>query len=567
MKRAALWAVPALGAVLCVISFGTTRVDPVSAYGLVGAVPPVYFAGTTLLIAGFVAVVVWQPCPWTWVASSLGAIVVALHGLPGVVDRNPRFPVAWLHVAFADHIAEHGTLLQGLDARFSWAGFFSGVGLVERVAGTSTALWLVRFAPVAANLFAAWAIVLLGRAVGIGRRESLVGAAMFVVLNWTGQDYLSPQATAFCLYLTAAVVVLTAFAGPGRPWPRWLGTVLGDAPWGEDTRAVPPVPAFVALVVIPTAIIVSHQLTPFFLAIALLLLAISGSTRIRVLGVAVLVGTTVWISFAAEPFWIGHLRELMGSVGQVRSLAEQNVTQRARSSTFPHSLAVYARIAISVAVWAAAAGAFVVARVRRRLNVPLLCLFAAPFPVALLQSYGGEMSIRIFLFSLPPAVLAISDALFRVSRPRPWLARGVAAVVLSAAVPVFLLARFGNESYERVTSDDRTVVANVVGGAPTGSEMFVLFREAAFTTGRVRDVKLRRMGATTAPDILARVDEMDQRDAYLVLTEAQAAYGEFVEGYPKGWMRDLVAELRATDRFQVVARSGASIAFRVRHAR
>ena len=42
---------------------------------------------------------------------------------------------------------------------------------------------------------------------------------MFSVGNWVGQDYFSPQSFNYLLYLLFVALLLTWFAGPGRP-PR-----------------------------------------------------------------------------------------------------------------------------------------------------------------------------------------------------------------------------------------------------------------------------------------------------------------------------------------------------------
>ena len=49
--------------------------------------------------------------------------------------------------------------------------------------------------------------------------------------------------------------------------------------------------------------------------------------------------------------------------------------------------------------------AIVIGWFRRRTPVALLCLFVAPFPMIVLQPYGGEMALRVCYFSLPAAVL------------------------------------------------------------------------------------------------------------------------------------------------------------------
>ncbi|MDP8907585.1 MAG: hypothetical protein M3N47_00385 [Chloroflexota bacterium] len=568
-----------------------------SDYGLVAAVAPEFFLGTAVLLVGFVLGLWDRDVTGRWIVAHLVLLALALHGLPGLVEPHPRFPTAWLHVGFADHIAQHGTLLDKFDARFNWAGFFSGVALLERAAGTQSALWLVRFTPVGVNLFACWAIMLIGRSIGIERRQAAFAAGLFLVVNWSGQDYFSPQATAFCLYTVVLAVVLAIYSRSSRipePCPvrsiahpgaaRYpllaklyaaLKAFYGEANERSRSSHEPPVAdrakrlGLAGVGTVAVAVAMSHQLSPFFLTSALMLLAVTGVSRLRALPVAVLVVTLAWISFAAEPYWTGHLQELTSSVGRITDLAQRNVGVRLATTNTGHAAAVMARIVLAASVWLGAvlvlalslAAAFVH---RRRAPLALPCLFIAPFPLFFLQAYGGEMVIRVFLFSLPPAVLAIALAAVPRSRVPGIFRRGLPGVVLAAVVPLFLLARYGNEAFERVDDDDRRVVAALLNMAPPGSTVYVLNPHTLLHSGRVADVRFSRLRAVSGGDVETLLQDAPGTDKFLLLTEGQEAYGEMVEGRPNGWVDDLAQDLDVSDELELSIQSGDSRVYRVR---
>ena len=152
------------------VAFGIRRTQEQNfgILGLVDVLSPVFWVGIAVLIAGLV-VACHQVSRWAWL--NVVALMTALHGLPGLLEPNPRFSVAWIHTGFVEHIATNGTLLKSLDARFSWAGFFAGGGLIQRWTGTESLLWLVRYAPLFYNGVAIILIALLGASTA-GNRDA-----------------------------------------------------------------------------------------------------------------------------------------------------------------------------------------------------------------------------------------------------------------------------------------------------------------------------------------------------------------------------------------------------------
>ena len=201
------------------------------------AMSSIYWVGLAILIGGLV-LVCYHGSRWAWL--NVAALVAALHGLPGLLEPNPRFSVAWIHTGFIDQISTNGTLLRSLDARFSWAGFFAGGGLLQRWAGTESLLWLVRYAPLFYNGISVVLVALLARRLRATEMQSVLAAAFFACLNWIGQDYFAPQATGFVLYLLIITVVLYAFpADPslGHPWMIRLMRPGMDVQRGLQGRA------------------------------------------------------------------------------------------------------------------------------------------------------------------------------------------------------------------------------------------------------------------------------------------------------------------------------------------
>lgn len=545
--------------------------------GLIDAVPAVSWAGISVLLVCAVLVVGEQRRHKLAFGVLFAAVLFLLHGSSGLLETHPRFPVAWLHTGFIDTIAEDGILLGRYDARFSWPGFFAGGAYLQQLTGTDSTMWLVRFAPVFINATAALGIWALGRSLRLGVVPRSLAILLFVVVNWTGQDYFSPQATAFVLVLTVLVLVSDYFpdVGPavasraGRTL-RYRGARTGPNP-EQSSRLL-----FLCLALCGVIVVV-HQLSPVFLVAMLIGLALAQLITARWLGVTVALMTLAWLSFGSEIFWIFQLEKIVGDVGAVDEIVGANVGNRVTGALPSRELLLQARLGLTGVVWLAAAAAGFVSwrRGLGRRQLFLLTAMVAPFPALVAQPYGGELLIRIYLFTLPFAVLLIADAWLHEREPSETslLRRLQIGLVLVLVVPVFMLARFGNAEYESVSDPDIATYEALITAAPTGAEVFVDNRQTLIDWQRAGDFRFTSLdsvvlepldGVAPADElsiigdaVLERLEQSSASSVFVYFTRSQQTYGEQTGRFGVGYLSDLVDELLETDRFLVVQRVGA----------
>jgi hypothetical protein len=228
-------------------------------------------------------------------------------------------------------------------------------------------------------------------------------------------------------------------------------------------------------------------------------------------------------------------------------------------------------------IWAAAGFAAIVLWRRRRTPVAALCLFGAGFPLLILQPYGGEMLIRVFLFSLPAVSLLIATLILpkylspRRMRKGPTRLglrfrsrRAVAGLLMALAVPGYLLARFGNESYEQVSNNDRATVNAMYRTAPTDSIIYIEDRQALLSSQRVGEVKFQNLNSIDPHQVEAQIRSSTGRQVatYILLTESEQAYAEQVFGLPLHWADGLVKALLADGGYDIEFRAGRSMLLR-----
>ena len=449
-----------------------STVDPLAMtdLGLLPATPPAALGFFLLLAASFVAALRMQPVPQVLLGVHVISAIFMLYGAPMLFEDAPRFVTGWLHVGFVDAIARTGELFPNRDARFDWPGFFVLFAFLQNAVGGADLLAVLPWAHVVQMGLYLAPLYLIARSATGDLRLVWLTLWVFVLTNWVGQDYFSPQGMNLFLMLTVVAILLTWFrvrpsqsgwvsAIASRIGAPGVGRAVVDPDGGTDDGPEPrlddrqQIGLIVILVLLFGLSVASHQLTPFAIIGGVTLLALAGRLRLRgVWAVMVVLGTT-WLMFMATTFLDGRVGALLAEVGRPDQFAASNVAGRLQGSP-GHLLVVQGRVVFSLAIWLVA----FIGGLRRlrggRLDLSLALLAIAPFGLILAQGYGGEMVLRVFLFALPFMSFFAAAAVFPTLRPAS-AGRSVALLGLSAILAVgFFFTRYGNEKADLVTQDD-----------------------------------------------------------------------------------------------------------------
>jgi hypothetical protein len=306
---------------------------------------------------------------------------------------------------------------------------------------------------------------------------------VFCLGNWQDQDYLSPQAFGFFLYL----VVIALLVGPlAARAPAIRGYRRADlAAWWRGRAPAEPRPghrvsALVVTVLLVTVICASHQLTPFMVLIAITALTLSGRVWPSRLPLITAIVLTLWLVYPASAYLIGN--PPLAEAG-LQAATEANVLDRL-SGTAGHVLVVQVRVVLTLVLWALAAAGAVRDWRRGRLDIRVVLLALTPLLLFPAQVYGGEMLIRVSLFALPfialqaCSILLPADGSTRASsfaadgstRPSFLAAGGLVLTCFLLAV-LAVTGRFGNAQYDVFTDAEIAAVDAAQGLAPPGSVM------------------------------------------------------------------------------------------------
>ena len=519
------------GAVSLALAAGaaaTVAVPVNSDLGLVGVLPYPFWVGVLLLNITFVVALRGDstgPARRPVMLWLIVVLVLILFGAAAFVTDVPRGEVAFRHLGIADTLSNSDGIDPSIDAYFNWPGFFALLATVLRATGidpVTVALW----APVLNMGLWLTAVGVLTRYLTNDPRRRWLVLWIFCLGNWQDQDYLSPQAFGFFLYLVVVVLLMGPLAAKAAVFRGFKRADL-TAWWKARTPAEPRpgyrIGALVVTLLLVAVICASHQLTPFLLLIAMTALTLSGRvwpSRLPLIAGILLV---LWLVYPASTYLSGHPPLADGGL---QTAIEANLVDRT-TGTAGHLLVVQVRIGLTLILWALAVAGTIRDWRRRRLDIRVVLLAVTPLLLFPVQAYGGEMLIRVSLFALPfIAILASSVLLPTKGSTRPT-SRGTLVLVPT----FFLLAvltvtgRFGNAQYDVFADNEMAAVAAVDHLAPPGSAIISAahptpWRSQDYLDHRYRtieDICPSDLSAATCGPLIYRYAKHNSAGGYLLL--------------------------------------------------
>jgi hypothetical protein len=536
-----------------------TDLSKVAGMGLVQALPPSYFAALLVLLAGFTLAVsrpVLDPrVLWLYV----GALILVLHATTVLLYDEPRYAWTYKHLGVINAIAAHGTVDRTLDIYSNWSGFFALGAWLKATTGVDPITWAA-WAQVFFNLLWVLAGRFALRGVTSDPRILWVATWLFLLANWIGQDYLAPQALAMALGLVVLGVAVRvarvradAPVAPGRP-----ALIIGGLAW--------------------VAIVVSHQLTPILLCLAVAALTVA--TRRIPLWVPVVMGLTIlaWIGMA-WPYLSQHITLFDSSPQSARP--EGFDPKNLLPGTLYVAYAVRASVAMMVLL---AVGGFLHRMRAGRSEWSLAALVIGPVLALGGQSYGGEGVFRVYLLALPwLALLAAAAVVPRPSANRlrhrvPWRLAAASCILAVLLMPAY----FGLELVNRVTSDDVRAATWWERHAPAGSLLTyvapnfpnrlterygeMLVPAASYSPNLTDEAAFRghMPGPQDMVNLRAFMSKLPAKHVYLVLSPAEQNAGRLIGALPDGALDALDRALGGDPAFRLVYRRGKASIYELR---
>ncbi len=444
---------------LWVLAVSGVRIEAMGDLGLLSVLPVTFFVGLALVIVSATLLLAAPEPSEKRLFLHVVALVVMLYGTAPLVYAEPRYSWLYKHLGVVEFIGTQHHLERHIDIFHNWPGFFAAAAVLDRLAGVSNPIVVAAWAQLFFNLLNVLVLSFATRALGLTWRERWVALLIFSGANWIAQDYYSPQAAGFVLGLGIFAITLNSCRG-GRP-PRWLDAlserihtlVRASAPHPAKAvrrlRQSTPWASIAAILLAQGALVVMHELSPYVVALELGLLTLLGQIRPRWLAATLL---ALPLAYLIPRFrYVNQTYGLLDSVGSFFSNARP---PSALGLQLAHDQQLVANVsrALSILVWfLAIVGAW--RRLREGRPVLVLAVLAfSPFLLLFLQNYGGEVLLRVELFSLPWSACLAASAV------RPWRTgerahgRLLCGASLALVVALFLPAYFGNDKINQMSS-------------------------------------------------------------------------------------------------------------------
>ena len=266
----------------------------------------------------------------------------------------------------------------------------------------------------------------------------------------------------------------------------------------------------------------------------------------------------------AQAFLAGHVDMVLGGVGQVDSSVSAGVTSRVVQGSPEHEFVAALRVLMSGLVWLLACGGALRRFRQGHRDITYMLLAVIPFPLILVQQYGGEMFLRIYLFSLPFMVF-FAAALFYPTYRLPM--RGTfswktIAIICTNLVLLggFLFTRYGNERVDYMTYDEVAGLRYLYAVAPSNS----LFLEAwdgapvrfkdyeKYQIDSMSDALPNAVRPANPNAVIQFFKLRGSSNSYLLFTRSEEADATSYSGFPSNALDQLEAALQRSGKFKLL---------------
>jgi hypothetical protein len=380
--------------------------------GFLPQISPLWYVGLLMLLA---AIVLARHKAEPYAISALVSLVMALTMTPALAYGMPRAESAAKHIDLVQQILQVHHLDRGVNIYEAYSGFFAAAAWVCDLAGLHSAVGLATYWPLVVGLIGLAELrFFFSRLMKPSFRIS-AGMTLVVLVNAIGADYFSPQSVGFVLALGI------------------FGLALG----GNDQTDFGEGPRLVLLLLASCALAVTHELSPYIVVGALVVLVLGRLVRPWYTPVICLVPTVTWALFNRSVL-AGFVS--FADLGNLSNFTPPKTISTPGLHRLPivgyssHALLLGLLVLVLLAI---------VGFVRTIRSLASWCFLICPgvgLCLITVNPYGNEGIYRAALFGIPwLAVLATSAV--RSSPPR-WIPSvfGLTTVLL---LVTFLVSMFG----------------------------------------------------------------------------------------------------------------------------
>jgi hypothetical protein len=392
--------------------------------GFLPKAPPYWYLGLLLVVIGIMLAGERGTRAAFGVVSLLGALMLT----PAVVYAMPKQQSSAKHIDLAVAIFHSHDVSWTVGLYRYYSGLFAATAWLAHLGGTSNITTLATYFTFVLDLVAIAGLrYFFGQLTG-SRYRIWLAITLVILVNSIGEDYFSPQATAFAVAMGVLGLALCApnqgFSARGR-----LGILL----------------------LAGCALAVTHELTPYIVAGVLIVLAVFRVVRPWYLPVTILLPALVWA--------ILHRGELSGflSLSSLGNLSNFSPPAQAAGPSTPglQRLPIVREaadaLALGLVILIGIACIGLVRNIRNKAAWAFMLSPAVGLVVIAANPYGQEGIFRAALFAIP-ALAAVATQALPATRSR-WLSPAC-GVVVAGLVGIYLLSSAGLDNANVMRQSD-----------------------------------------------------------------------------------------------------------------
>jgi len=380
-------------------------------------------------------------------------LIVFINLTPVLVEGTPRFSSTYANYHSVDYVIKKGYINPSAQWIHNWPAFSILESIFVQVAAVPAELILSMY-PTMYNFILFFPLFAFFRLMFNNTEQCWIAMWIFYIVNWIGQDYFSMQSLGFFAFVLFSLV-LFKFGNNNTRARNWL--ILMSLLFFLVASN-----HLLSSVVVLSLILVFFAFKQFRkLSIVVLLIVIFGFWT--------MFGATIYLEWNAEAlikrafdFWFKFqtsvVSRVAGSPGRV--------------------IASQTRLVFSALVLLLGFIGITVMHIKRENGKTEKKLFLMMLSICLLlffSSYGGELFMRIFLFSLVPLCYFIVKGW---SRKILYCLLLVFLIFLTPSL--YMIARYGNESMDYVPPSELK-----------GAEFFSRVTTYGYVIGQYREIEYR----------------------------------------------------------------------------
>jgi hypothetical protein len=571
---------PLLSIFLWSISLQPVSLSNMNDLGLISVFSYKIIIAMGILVVSFALALQQRELRTPLLALHLICIILILYGTTNFIEETLHFSVIYRHAGYTEYIMRKGTVDPYLDTYFNWPGFFVLSAIVTKLSGYSTILTYAGWAPVFYNLIYFGPMYIIFTSMTTNKRLVWLSIFFFYITNWVGQDYFSPQGLNFFLYLVIIAILLKWFRMPAKvqaqqiPWQtdepslsfkqKFLTWFKTPDPYCQPLQPWQKRAVLCCLILVFWLVVCSHPLTPFFTLLSVTALILFRRCYPFWLPILFAAMTTLWLFIVARPFLTLHTSMIVDTLGDLTGNVPKSITSGSMEGSPLYQIIAKFRLYTTLLVWLLALIGCIKRLHQGYRDITYVLLTIAGFPLIVAQSYGGEMLMRIYLFTQPfmlffAASLFCGKPMLMKQAVSPWKTVVIIFVNLML-LSSFFFTRYGDERVDFITADEWNGMQYIYNVAPAHSLLLLAWNDTPvqFQDYEKYDVQsLAYIAPTivtnTQPDgVIKYVKDEHDPTSYIVFERGQLNQLTAWSGAPEDILQQLERRLLLSRKFKLI---------------